>query len=181
MITSDKNRRMSKILLFNVLWLANVLLAQTRFANVLFAVSVLLFLFSLRRLFLGQQLTLLAVLAIGVLSDWMMVRSSLIVFGQADSLPLPVWLVSLWFAFAWVLPEILLAFRRRPVLLVSLSAFLGPLSYSSGVQFELLTPQTPWFYAVSALVWASLVAAAHVGFFYSKGIDRCKSKASALS
>jgi hypothetical protein len=77
------------------------------------------------------------------------------------ALPAPIWILSLWMAFAMTLNHSMVFLRGKPLLAAALGAVGGPLAYLGAARgFATLTFATPAWQAIALLVigWAIALA-----------------------
>lgn len=76
---------------------------------------------------------------LGVCFDAVMAANGAILFSDADYSILPLWLISIWFLFVFVIPIMVPLFYSRLWLAAVLGLILGPLSYASGSAMGVLS------------------------------------------
>ncbi|WNJ95710.1 DUF2878 domain-containing protein [Vibrio ruber] len=92
---------------------------------------------------------IIAVAAIGITLDYINLYSGLFAFPTSY---LPIWLIGLWFAFAWFASFAIPAVSHLPPLLIlSATAFGGALSYWAGYRFGAVHFEWPVIGAVCVL------------------------------
>ena len=103
---------------------------------------------------------ILLVTAIGVATDAALTLGGVFAFDPRPSpLPVPLWLVAIWLAFAGTLRHALAPVLRRAPLAIALGVVGGPLSYLGAERLGAVSlPQGAAFTAlVLAPVWAALM------------------------
>ncbi|GAA5645172.1 DUF2878 domain-containing protein [Vibrio proteolyticus] len=141
---------------FQLLWFLAVL-GQTAYQYWMLAAVALTYLVSWQALSVrGRWIGVIALLGCGV--DWVNSQANVLIFPQAS---LPVWLVALWFIFAWYATFLVPVVSQYPLRFVSIvGGVAGSLSYWAGfklgaVQFGF---DTFWSLFLLWLEWAILVA-----------------------
>lgn len=145
---------LAKIILFNLYWLITVKFGLSDFVHWLLLGSILLFLSELKNSDKKRMKVLLTVLILGVSFDALAQKLGLVQFYGDSVFLIPTWLVTLWFLFSWIAPELVFKFKDRPKLFLVLSAIFGPLSYFWGIGFMVLKIDTYLFYIVYAVFWS---------------------------
>lgn len=67
--------------------------------------------------------------------------------------PLPIWLISIWFLFSVVMGDLFRTFKTKKILLFTLGAVFGPLSYSYGEKINILTVTNQTNYLIYSVFW----------------------------
>ena len=137
--------RLFNFLAYQLAWFACVLGAahDLAWAGALFAVSVAALHLALRRDPSELRLVVSAA-AIGFLVDSALVRAQFVEFASADwNGWAPVWMVSLWMAFATTLNHSLRWLASRPWVAALAGAIGGPLAYLAGARLGALTLAAP--------------------------------------
>lgn len=105
----------------------------------------------------------LAVLALGLggygfVAETLLVHLRLVTYASAAELPgiAPIWIVSLWMAFATLVEPTFGWLRGRPLLSVFVGGVMGPLAYAAAGRLGALSLAEPMLAGLSviALIWA---------------------------
>lgn len=107
-----------------------------------------------RKLNLKTAGILLLLGSLGIFFDSMMASKNWMVFANPDFVFLPLWLISIWLLFVFVLPTMVPVFFTRLWLAAILGAVFGPLSYVSGKALEVLSLQGATAIGLCAAFWA---------------------------
>ena len=108
-----------------------------------------------------MRTTMSATLLAGIFFDLFAHKIALVEFSGGSDYFIPVWLVTMWFLFAWIVPDLLSKFADRRYALSVVSAVFGPLSYFWGIGFHILKIDSYIFYLVYAVFWVVLMWTAH--------------------
>tara|TARA_B110001454_G_scaffold219111_1_gene250004 strand:- start:7606 stop:8103 length:498 start_codon:yes stop_codon:yes gene_type:complete len=146
---------------FNLLWFLTAFLAKTEYINFLLIFFLALLFWDLRLSNTKQRLMAVFVVVVGLGFDFVCQRLGVIRFIGGEGLFLPRWLIALWILFAWVVPSLIIQFKDRRILLACLSLVFGPLSYYSGVSFDILNVTDVSFYWIYAIFWGIFIYLVH--------------------
>lgn len=105
----------------------------------------------------GQRWLLLpaAGFCFGLLTDGFLAMQGGLVFRQDPFLwGLPLWMPTLWAAFAGAIPFLLQKLRHRLSLVALIGAVGGPLAYLATMKLGTLTEAAPWVWPLVAVEWA---------------------------
>ena len=110
----------------------------------------------------AELMTMLPCAAIGISVDSFLSWQGLFLFNPApELLPIPLWLVGIWFGFAGILRHSLNYFVSRPALATCAGAVFAPLTYFAAARLGAVSFGLPD--SISALVigvvWAIMMAA----------------------
>ena len=115
-------------------------------------------------LFVGESLTELAVVLVtalaGIITDSLLALFGVYIFsGSGQFLPIPFWLILLWFAFASTLRHSLAYLSKHYRLAAGLGAVGGTLSYVAGMKLQAVTFGLAFYPTVLLLacIWACLM------------------------
>jgi len=137
--------RLFNFVAYQLAWFACVLGAahDLAWAGTLFAVAVAALHLALRRDPAELRLVVSAA-AIGFLVDSALARAQFVEFASADWTGwAPIWMVSLWMAFATTLNHSLRWLASRPWVAALAGAIGGPLAYLAGAKLGALTLAAP--------------------------------------
>jgi len=151
--------RLFNFVAYQLAWFACVLGAahDLAWAGAAFAIAVAALHLALRRDPAELRLVVSAA-AIGFLVDSALVRTQFVEFASAGSNGwAPLWMVSLWMAFATTLNHSLHWLVSRPLVAALAGAIGGPLAYLAGAKLDALTIAAP---APALILMAGLWAAA---------------------
>lgn len=137
-------------------WFGCVFLAGTKYSifSLLFPLC-LLGILVVRKSLRPQGLILAVVISgVGVLFDGLLIHQDFIsAKGQAFYL-MPVWLISIWLLFSFVMIKVGSYFHLPTWAAAFLGFFIGPISYKSGEIFNVLGFLTPFTFLIYAIFWA---------------------------
>ena len=115
-------------------------------------------------LFVGESLTEFAVVLVtalaGIITDSLLALFGVYIFsGSGQFLPIPFWLILLWFAFASTLRHSLAYLSKHYRLAAGLGAVGGTLSYVAGMKLQAVTFGLAFYPTVLLLacIWACLM------------------------
>ena len=115
-------------------------------------------------LFVGESLTEFAVVLLtalaGIITDSLLALFGVYIFsGSGQFLPIPFWLILLWFAFASTLRHSLAYLSKHYRLAAGLGAVGGTLSYVAGMKLQAVTFGLAFYPTVLLLacIWACLM------------------------
>lgn len=115
-------------------------------------------------LFVGESLTELAVVLVtalaGIITDSLLALFGVYIFsGSGQFLPIPFWLILLWYAFASTLRHSLAYLSKHYRLAAGLGAVGGTLSYVAGMKLQAVTFGLAFYPTVLLLacIWACLM------------------------
>lgn len=119
---------------FQSIW-ALAIFTQYRFWYVIGGLLILFYILSNQRL---RDLACMgAIMVLGTLIDSVLTMVSIFVFtGPTFFVPIPLWLVALWGAFALTLSYSLNYLQHRYAICAALGAVFGPISYWAGERFN---------------------------------------------
>lgn len=160
---------LARFVLFNLLWLTTARFALTDYVFVILSISLILFSMELKKNSPKMRAVMYFVLLAGMLFDLFAHTIHLVEFFEATQYFIPVWLITMWFLFAWIVPDLLMKFAKRRIVLILASAFFGPLSYFWGVGFQILRIEGYSFYFCYAAFWAALMWLTH-RYLYSHAL-----------
>jgi hypothetical protein len=117
---------------FQLLWFSLIVFGNQ--ALYLFLILIGLHLYFLKRPL--KELTLILIVAsLGALADSVLAIFGVFIFTPiAHILPIPLWLLALWVAFAATLNHSLSYLQQRPFIAAVVGAIGGPMSYFAGTQ-----------------------------------------------
>ncbi|MEM7465705.1 MAG: DUF2878 domain-containing protein [Pseudomonadota bacterium] len=126
---------------------------------------LIIFLLVLHILQVADQKVELKILAlcggIGISVDSVLTWQGLFVFDPSPTvLPIPLWLMGIWFGFAGILRHSLNYIVTRPILAIGAGAFFAPLTYFAAARLGAVTFTLPVSLSavVISTVWAALMA-----------------------
>ena len=119
-------------LFFQSIWFAAILgQASLEWLIVLLLATHLLLVTDLKR----ELWIILPCVTVGVLADTLLTLNNVLIFDPAPSLlPIPLWLVGIWLAFAGTLRHSMSYLMKRPVIAIAAAAIAAPLSYFAGMR-----------------------------------------------
>ncbi len=164
--------RLFNFIAYQLAWFACVLGAAhgMAWAGAAFALTVAALHLALRPT--KREIKLIAVAAlVGFVVDSALVRTHQVEFAAGMAAWAPLWMVSLWIAFATTLNHSLSWLTRRPWIAAPAGAAGGPLAYAAGAKLGALQISAPLTgFALIAVFWAaamgilSMVAGTRAGF-----------------
>lgn len=156
------------ILWFYVGWFGCIFFAKWQISRWSLVFPLLPFVFLLKFKLLGIKEVgfLFGISIIGIIFDWIVFRLNVVSFPGHSSMFIPLWLDAMWFLFSTVVPLSHALFKSKLWLAVVLGALLGPLSYFSGISFEVLAFQNQSALIVYAAFWGIYFPVIH--YFYGK-------------
>lgn len=164
------NNRMKLVInfiLFQGLWFLAIL-GQNRFEWVIF--GVVFAHIALQKNWRQEAFIILSTVLVGTLVDSLLTVGGIFVFTPSpDFLPIPLWLIGLWSAFAATLLNSLNWVFSRPLLSSLLAGVSGPLSYFAGERLGAVTlPQDIVITTIIlAFTWAALMQIFRFLIFYA--------------
>ena len=169
--------RLFNFVAYQLAWFACVLGAahDLAWAGTLFAVAVAALHLALRRDPAELRLVVSAA-AIGFLVDSALARAQFVEFASADWTGwAPIWMVSLWMAFATTLNHSLRWLMTRPLAAAAAGAIGGPLAYLAGARLGALTLVEPGVgLTLIAVLWALALGALAMVVLHSPGMPRAR-------
>lgn len=143
---------------FQVIWFGSIF-----FGDAFLAVSLLLFAMHLtyHKAHRRSDLKLAALcLCFGIVIDNGLLFFDVMAFSDTGytQYMVPLWLLSLWFAFGLTLNHSMKFFKERKVLAFACGALFGPLSYLAGQRLGAVEMgyEPLWTFVVFAIIWAPL-------------------------
>lgn len=146
-----------RLVLFNVYWLMTAKFGLSSSVYYLLAGSIILFLSEYRKSDPKTRRALVSIVLIGSTFDFLSQKIGLVSFHGGSIFAFPLWLLTLWFLFAWITPQLVFKFKDRRFVFCLASGIFGPLSYFWGIGFEILNIQTYLFYVVYGLFWSAFM------------------------
>ncbi len=124
--------------------------------SLLFPVVLIFLLWRWGQVRLISVVSLFVLALVGMLFDFIMRACGHIDIGGGQEFFLPIWLISIWLLFVFIVPQMVPLFRERLFLAGILGGIVGPLSYVSGGAMGVLFMQKPraiYFYIFFWLIY----------------------------
>lgn len=155
------NNRLKVFLLIwsQVGWFGCVYLAKLDLSplSILIPLVSWVILFFSKNLKLKNYLELAIMAAVGIIFDTILYKFGWIHFNSMNQFEqlsvVPTWLMSMWFLFVSILPQLSVIFADRKLIAIVAGLILGPLTYKSGEAFEVLFLKDYKVILVYGLFW----------------------------
>ncbi len=143
------------VILFYIGWFGSVLLAKTSFSalSLLFPSLLILVLYFTKNLTKKNMLFAAAIFTIGMIFDFSLIHFGFITAIGHPTLPVPVWLTSIWLIFSFSIIKLGVKINFPLWVNAPLGMVMGPLSYKSGEIFQVLTFQSSFTFLLYAVFW----------------------------
>lgn len=176
------NSRLKVFLLIwsQVGWFGCVYLAKLDLSplSILIPLVSWMVLFFSKTLKLKNYLVLVLMATLGIIFDTILFKFGWIQFNSNNQFEqlgvVPTWLISMWFLFVSILPQLSVIFSDRKLIAIVAGLILGPLTYKSGEAFEVLFLKDYKVILVYALFWGLYFPLSLIYFSRLRKIDNSK-------